>query len=372
MPREQPQRPARAPGEAEALGAAPPARLLGAAGHQSLPLLLQCGKQVPPDSRAAALPAMPPAAGTPVCQRPRGWPRRTRLRSSPTKPSTARSGRRTFIVRFSSAAWMLTSSAEPMAPPAAAPRSGTRAVAAAARRTHNAAGAPLPEPGRRRGGRRGRTRRLVHHDARVGHAEALILLAGRLQEGLRALRAAAPRMGRAWPCRPERVPLHALCRQVAAGERTSSSVAVLAHSPMAMVLTSGFTASMVSRMAVTEYAWPPVSTDKHGSSVPPHQAPGRRRCCVQTAARGSRDAPWTQRTLRVDVQLYIRGVVQALQGQHARHNLGGYLRAHGLASAPLRRTRPLLRPRADTWRRAQLRTSSLMRLPMYMMRFRSR
>jgi len=243
--------------------------------------------------------------------------------------------------------------------------------AAAPRRTQNDTGAPLPEPGWRA--------------SAAGAAPAgwcIMMRALGMLKRLPFLPAACSAVppsqdqasctGRAWPCRPARNLLHALCRQAAAGERTSSSVAVLAHSPMAMVLTSGCTASMVSRMALIEYACPPAGADNKLQCA---LTPGTRQAQVlgpDRSAAASRGAPWTQRTLRVDVQFYICRVVQALQGQHARHHLRGYLRAHGLAGAPLRQTRPVLQPRAGTWRRARLRTSSLMRLPMYMMRFRSR
>jgi hypothetical protein len=134
---------------------------------------------------------MPAAAGAASCQRPRAWPRRPRLRPTPTQPCAARSGRRTFIVRFSSAAWILTSSAEPMAPPAAAPGQARAVCQHSARAESRCSAAPHAERHRRAAARtgvagerrRGRTRRLVHHDARVGHAEALALLAGRLQRG---------------------------------------------------------------------------------------------------------------------------------------------------------------------------------------------
>ena len=102
--------------------------------------------------------------------------------------------------------------------------------------------------------------------------------------------------GRAWPCRPARNLLHALCRQAAAGERTSSSVAVLAHSPMAMVLTSGCTASMVSRMALIEYACPPAGADnKLQRALTPStrqaQVLGPDRSAAARAARRGRSAP---------------------------------------------------------------------------------
>ena len=47
----------------------------------------------------------------------------------------------------------------------------------------------------------------------------------------------------------------------------SSTVAVLAHSPIAIVVTSGLMASMVSSSAMTEKDWPPASDEAHHNIV---------------------------------------------------------------------------------------------------------
>ena len=58
-------------------------------------------------------------------------------------------------------------------------------------------------------------------------------------------------------CASQGARLKGQTRRALRSARTSRRVAVLAHCPKAMVAMSGLMTSMVSRMEMMEYAWPP-------------------------------------------------------------------------------------------------------------------